>query len=168
MIKYFRSRYVSFINSLKQGKENKKNLEEAEKRKKENLLLKIREDMGILNIPSRLLEQTEITKIKKNEKIELKTTPLIENNEKDVKENQKRLLSKQKEFFYYNLFNYYFYYSYLINLFEKNAKKKLKKKLKEKNSENKLEIVKKKNLEKKNLKFSESSSDIFNPSNFNY
>lgn len=68
---YFRSRYASFINSLKYDFKLKKINEENEKKRKESMLSKIREEMGINNITSKVMEPTNAFKAKittKNEK----------------------------------------------------------------------------------------------------
>ncbi len=61
---YFRSRYASFINSLKYDFKLKKINEENEKKRKESLVSKIREDMGLNNISSKVMEPTNAFKAK--------------------------------------------------------------------------------------------------------
>lgn len=53
---YYRSRHASFLNALKDNIKNKKQTEEFEKKKKDELLVKIREKMGINNITSKVFE----------------------------------------------------------------------------------------------------------------
>lgn len=61
---YFRSRYASFINSLKYDFKLKKLNEDNEKKRKETMLNKIREDMGLNNISSKIMEPTNAFKAK--------------------------------------------------------------------------------------------------------
>lgn len=67
---YFRSRYASFINSLKYDFKLKKINEENEKKKKEIMLNKIREEMGLNNVTSKIMEPTNAFKAKLVPKIE--------------------------------------------------------------------------------------------------
>lgn len=67
---YFRSRYASFINSLKYDFKLKKINEENEKKKKEIMLNKIREDMGLNNVTSKIMEPTNAFKAKLVPKLE--------------------------------------------------------------------------------------------------
>ena len=62
--KYFRSRYASFINSLKYDFKLKKINEENEKKRKETMINKIREDMGLNNVVSKVMEPTNAFKAK--------------------------------------------------------------------------------------------------------
>lgn len=67
---YFRSRYASFINSLKYDFKLKKINEENEKKKKEIMLNKIREEMGLNNVTSKIMEPTNAFKAKLVPKLE--------------------------------------------------------------------------------------------------
>jgi len=61
---YSRSRYASFINSLKYDLKVKKLNEENEKKRKESMLTKIREEMGLHNVASKVMEPTNAFKAK--------------------------------------------------------------------------------------------------------
>ena len=56
LVIYYRSRHVSFLNNLKENLKNRKLTEENEKKKKDLMLAKIRENMGINNVASKLFE----------------------------------------------------------------------------------------------------------------
>lgn len=56
MNNYFRGRYASFLASLQENLKAKKATEEAEKKRKEDILNKIRESMGIHNVTSKLFD----------------------------------------------------------------------------------------------------------------
>ena len=54
--KFYRSRYASFLKALQETNKSKRATEELERRKKEETINKIRENMGINNITSKIFE----------------------------------------------------------------------------------------------------------------
>lgn len=82
---------------MKQQQEEKKNEFEAEKKKKKRILQKIREEMGIVKVQSKVLESTEAMKGKRNEKRRDEKEEGGKIDVKIAKMHQEKLLEKQKE-----------------------------------------------------------------------
>jgi len=106
---YYRSRHASFLKSLKENLKSKKEREEQEKKKKDDVLCKIRENMGINNITSKLYsveknlnekhetamdEQT--LNVKKVSSSEAKRASSVEGRTLPI-EVQRELLQRQKK-----------------------------------------------------------------------
>ena len=98
MNNYFRSRYVSFLNSLQEAKKEKERQEELLKEKEIRKLQKLREQMGVNNIMSKLTEPTQLAQIRQKEKKPDFTASQDEEekNEKLIKEANIKILEKQK------------------------------------------------------------------------
>ena len=107
---YYRSRHASFLKSLKENLKSKKEREEQEKKKKDEVLSKIRENMGINNITSKLysVEKTTNEKhetamdeqtlnVKKVSSSEVKRASSVEGRTLPI-EVQRELLQRQKKF----------------------------------------------------------------------
>jgi len=104
---YYRSRHASFLKSLKENLKSKKDKEEQDKKKKDEILSKIRENMGINNITSKLysvekhnaaeiVADDQTLNVKKvNSASEAKRASSVEGRTLPI-EVQRELLQKQK------------------------------------------------------------------------
>ena len=96
---YFRSRYASFINTLKYDLKLKKLNEENEKKRKESMLLKIREEMGLQNVTSKVMEPTNAFKAKQ-----------VAKNDNPLK----RSLSETNGYFFFFYFEFFFFFFFFF------------------------------------------------------
>ena len=96
---YFRSRYASFINTLKYDLKLKKLNEENEKKRKESMLLKIREEMGLQNVTSKVMEPTNAFKAKQ-----------VAKNDNPLK----RSLSETNGYFFFFYFEFFFFFFFFV------------------------------------------------------
>ena len=81
---YYRSRHASFLNNLKENLKNRKLMEENEKKKKDLTLAKIRENMGINNVTSKLFEYDK----NKDQRPNVNQEKIQNDNQKEIPRSQ--------------------------------------------------------------------------------
>jgi len=91
---YFRSRYASFLNQIRENNIKKKEQEELEKKKKEEKAQKLREELGLTQVNSKLFTETTAFKLKQEEPIKEKLQKTrVSSEERSMMLSKKILIS---------------------------------------------------------------------------